>query len=101
MFEKRSALKVFLINEFPAFWEFLGIPGNSQKFQTMKISFDLIRFEFLGISGNGKAGFFLGLEFLGIPYANNSHNLRSLEFLGIYGNGNAHISFLKVFSGLR
>ena len=54
-----------LRNEFPAFWEFLGIL-NSQKFPTMQISLHQISLEFLRIFGNGKLGLTLGLEFLGI-----------------------------------
>ena len=75
-----AAILFPLRNEFPAFWEFLRIPRNSQEFLTMQISIDLMSFEFLGISVNGKTELFIGLEFLGIlRYTNDSHNL-SLEF---------------------
>ena len=37
-----------LRTEFPVFWEFLGIPRNSQKFPTMQINSDLKSLELLG-----------------------------------------------------
>ena len=43
-------MQMTLQTEFPVFWEFLGIPRNSQKFPTMQISSDLKSLELLGIS---------------------------------------------------
>ena len=56
-----------LQTEFPVFWEFLGIPGNSQKLPTMQINSDLKSLELLGISGKGRLQFCEDLEFQGIP----------------------------------
>ena len=42
-----------LRNEFPEFWEFLGIPRNSNLFQDMQMSKDKNTLEYLGILGNG------------------------------------------------
>ena len=56
-----------LRTEFPVFWEFLGIPRNSQKFPTMQISSDSKSLELLGISGKGRLQFCEDLESLGIP----------------------------------
>ena len=53
--------------EFPVFWEFLGIPRNSQKFPTKQINSDLKSLELLGISGKGRLQFCEDLESLGIP----------------------------------
>ena len=53
--------------EFPVFWEFPGIPRNSQKFPTMQINSDLKSLELLGISGKGRLQFCENLESLGIP----------------------------------
>ena len=76
--------------EFPVFWEFLGIPRNSQKFPTMQISSDLKSLELLGISGKGRLQFCEDLEFLGIPRNCQLYKLpiieegwNSWEFLGI------------------
>ena len=80
-------LGVPLRTEFQVFWEFLGIPGNSQKFTSMQISSDLISLELLGISGRGRLQFCEDLEFLGIFSAiQTTYNLRRVEFLGISGN---------------
>ena len=65
--ENNHCILLPLWMEFPVFWEFLGIPGNSQKFPTMQMSSDLKSLELLGISGKGKLQFCEGLEFLGIP----------------------------------
>ena len=46
-----------LRTEFPVFWEFLGIPKNSQKFPSMQISSDFKSLELLGISGKGRLQF--------------------------------------------
>ena len=50
-------LSLPLRTEFPVFWEFLGIPRNSQKFPTMQINSDLKSLELLGISGKGRLQF--------------------------------------------
>ena len=55
-----------LQTEFPVFWEFLGIPRNSQKFPTLQINSDLKSLELLGISGKGRLQFCEDLEFLEI-----------------------------------
>ena len=49
-----------LRTEFPVFWEFLGIPRNSQKFPNMQMTLANQIPSFLGISGNS-------WEFLKIP----------------------------------
>ena len=83
-----SFLEIPLQTEFPVFWEFLGIPRNSQKFpiiqmtlanpipsflgirrnsqkfSTMQINSDLKSLELLGISGKGRLQFCEDLEFL-------------------------------------
>ena len=41
-----------LRTEFPVFWEFLGIPRNSQKFPIMQMTLANQIPSFLGISGN-------------------------------------------------
>ena len=64
---KLSATKGFTIplrNEFPEFWEFLGIPRDSNLFQDMQMSKDKKTLEYLGILGNGLKHQW---EFLGIP----------------------------------
>ena len=65
-YAKTTIIKVPLRTEFPVFWEFLGIPRNSQKFPTMQINSDLKSLELLGISGKGRLQFCEDLESLGI-----------------------------------
>ena len=63
----RRLRKLPLQTEFLVFWEFLGIPRNSQKFPIMQINSDLKSLELLGISGKGRLQFCEDLESLGIP----------------------------------
>ena len=60
-------MQIPLRTEFPVFWEFPGIPRNSQKFPIMHMSSDLKSLELLRISGKGRLQFCEDLEFLGIP----------------------------------
>ena len=60
-------MQITLATEFPVFWEFLGIPRNSQKFPTMQINTDLKSLELLGIPGKGRLQFCEDLVSLGIP----------------------------------
>ena len=79
-----DTVNLHLRTEFPVFWEFLGIPKNSQKFPSMQISSDFKSLELLGISGKGRLQFCEDLEFLGILSYTNY--LRRVEFLGTSGN---------------
>ena len=79
----RSKSRRPLQTEFPVFWEFLGIPRNSQKFPTMQITFYLKSLELLGISGKGRLQFCEDLEFLGI-LSNTNYPL--FKNGGILGN---------------
>ena len=53
-----------LQTEFPVFWEFLGIPKNSQLYTN--ISSDLKSLELLRIYGKERLQFCEDLEFLGV-----------------------------------
>ena len=79
----RSKSRRPLQTEFPVFWEFLGIPRNSQKFPTMQITFYLKSLELLGISGKGRLQFCEDLEFLGIL---SNTNYLLFKNGGILGN---------------
>ena len=60
-------MQMTLQTEFPVFWEFLGIPRNSQNFPAMQISSDLKSLELLGISEPLRTEFPVFWEFLRIP----------------------------------